>query len=113
MAEELIQFIGVSELDVAEQTIVNELSTEYYQKIKRALKNLTSLAVHVKVHSKQGSKKKYTIKIRAIAPTSIIESKMAADWDLGRTLHKAFKNVEREIEHKLMVSSGGLKAHQK
>ena len=100
MKEEVIQFIGVSDLNAEEQAIVNALSTEYYQKIKRSLNNLTSLAVHVKVHSKEGSKKKFAIRIRAIAPTSIIEAKLAHDWDLARTLHKAFENIEKEIEHK-------------
>lgn len=113
MAEEVIQFIGVNELSEDEQLIVNTLATEYYGKIKRALKNLTSMAVHVKTYKKEGAKKKFSINIRAIAPTGIFESKMAADWDLARTLHKAFKNIEHEIEHKLMVSSGGLKAHPK
>lgn len=112
MEKEVIQFIGVKELSPEEQAIVNTLSTEYYQKIKRSLKNLTSLAVHVKTYKKEGSKKKYSINIRAIAPTKIIESKMAADWDLARTLHKAFKNIEHEIEHKLKVSSQKPKGYE-
>ena len=39
-----------------------------------------------------------------MAPTQTFESTHAADWDLARTLHKAFKNIEHEIEHKLKVS---------
>lgn len=112
MDEEIIQFIGMKELSPEEQAIVNTLSTEYYQKIKRSLKNLTSLAIHIKMHKKGGAKKKYSIHIRAIAPTAIIESKRAADWDLARTLHKSFKNIEHEIEHKLKVSSQRPKAYE-
>ncbi len=102
MVEEVIQFIGVRELEPEEQQVVSNLSTEYYQKLKRSVKNFTSLAVHVKTHNKGGAKKKFSVHIRLIAPTHIIESrKAAADWDLARTLHKAFKNIENEVKDKL------------
>ncbi len=104
MEEEVIQFIGVNELSEEEQAIVKALSTEYYGKIKVALKNLTSMAVHIKTQKKEGSQKKFSIKVRVIAPTHVFESKHASDWDLARTLHKAYKNIEHEIEHKLKVS---------
>jgi hypothetical protein len=99
MQEEIIQFIGVKDLSEDEKEIVNTLSTEYYGKIKRSLKNLTSMVVQVKIYQKEGAKKKYSINVRVIAPTRMIEADKAADWDLARTLHKAFKNIEREIEH--------------
>ncbi|MBN2112135.1 hypothetical protein JW707_03485 [Candidatus Woesearchaeota archaeon] len=105
MKEEVIQFIGVKDLSDEEQATVNMLSTEYYGKIKRSLKNLTSLAVQVKTYQKEGAKKKYSVNVRVIAPTHIIEADKASDWDLARTMHKAFKNIEHEIEHKLKVSS--------
>lgn len=113
MEKEAIQFIGVKDLSDAEKATVNTLSTEYYQKIKVALKNITSLAVHVKLHgniedNEKSKKKKFSIKVRVIAPTHVIESNMATDWDLARTLHKAFKNIEHEIEHKLKVSDQDL-----
>lgn len=96
---EPIQFIGVKELDNVQQTIVNKLSTEYYDKIQRELKNLTSIVVHVKAYEKEGKKSKFSIHLRAIAPTKIFESTKAADWDLARALHKAFKDLERQILH--------------
>ena len=114
MAGEVIQFIGVSDLKEEEQAIVNALSTEYYEKIKVALHNLTSMAVHVKTQNdeadegKEKKRKKFSIKVRVIAPTHVFESTHASDWDLARTLHKAFKNIEHEIEHKLKVSDQDL-----
>lgn len=114
MAEEVIQFIGVADLKEEEQVIVNKLSTEYYGKIKTYLHNLTSVAVHIKTQNdeagegKEKKRKKFSIKVRVIAPTHIFESKHASDWDLARTLHKAFKNIEHEIEHKLKVSDQNL-----
>jgi len=53
---------------------------------------------------KEKKRKKFSIKVRVMAPTHVFESKHASDWDLARTLHKAFKNIEHEIEHRLKVS---------
>ncbi|MBU0536659.1 MAG: hypothetical protein KKE20_06855 [Nanoarchaeota archaeon] len=93
---EEIQFKGVSELSKEEKEIVNKLSTEYYAKIKRKLHNDTSLQLHIKAHSKGGERKKYSAHLRVIAPTKTLESK-EDDWDLARTLHKVYKNMETEV----------------
>jgi len=98
---EPIQIIGIKELDESDRNIVNKLANEYFLKIKRELQNITSLIVHIKCYKKEGKKKKYSINTRAIAPTRMFESSKAADWDLARTLHKSFKDLEREIQHKL------------
>ncbi len=100
MKTEVIQFIGVNELLEEEQETVKKLSAEYYDKIKRALNNITSLAIHVKTHGKDGQRKKYSIHVRALAPTQVFESNSDSDWDLARTLHKSFNNIEREIQHR-------------
>jgi len=114
MEEEIIQFIGVNKLGEEEKAIVEALATEYYGKIKTYLHNITSVAVHIKTQKdeadkgKEKKRKKFSIKVRVIAPTQVFESKHASDWDLARTMHKAFKNIEREIEHKLKVSDQDL-----
>lgn len=95
---EPIQIIGMNELDENELQIVNELSTQYREKLARDLKNITSLVVHVKLSQKEGNKKKYTIKTRVIAPTKIFESS-DSDWDLARTLHMVFNDLKRQIQH--------------
>jgi ribosome-associated translation inhibitor RaiA len=97
---EPIQVVGVDLLDEKEKAIANKLINEYYTKIVRELKNLTSVVVHLKLHSKGGKNKKFDIRVKAIAPTRIFESQ-ESDWDLARTLHRVFKNMERQIEHKL------------
>ena len=56
MEEEIIQFIGVKDLEPMEQEEVQRLTTESYPKIKRALKNITSLKVHVKTYKKGRAK---------------------------------------------------------
>lgn len=98
---EVIQYIGIDELDSSERAVLDKLSAEYYDKIQRSLKNITSIVVHIKEYGKGGDRKKYSLHLRAIAPTVIFESGKASDWDFARTLHKAFKDVERQIQHKL------------
>ena len=113
---EAIQYIGVEQLSTDERIALDTLSAEYYDKIQRSLKNVTSLIIHIKEYKKAAApekkeergdygkkpkRKKYDIHIKVVAPTRIFEEKHAADWDFARTLHKAFKNLEREIQHKL------------
>lgn len=97
---EPIQVVGIELLSEQEKTIANKLINEYYQKIVRELKNITSITVHLKAHTKGGKKKKFDVRVKASAPTRIFESQ-ESDWDLARTLHRVFKNMEREIQHKL------------
>ena len=101
MENEVIQFIGVSDLEPEEQSVVNRLSTEYYDKLKRQINNMTSLKVHVKVADKEGNRKRFDIHTHLIAPTRKFSSTKAQDWDLPRTLHKSFQDLENQIRHAL------------
>ncbi|MCX6707747.1 MAG: hypothetical protein NT001_06445, partial [Candidatus Woesearchaeota archaeon] len=94
---EIIQFKGLKELEDDEKEILNEISTEYYPKIKKKVHNMASVEVHVKAHSKQGSKKKYSVHIKVIAPTHIFESE-SDDWNLVRTLREAYESMLVELE---------------
>ncbi|NQU78685.1 hypothetical protein HQ545_02860 [Candidatus Woesearchaeota archaeon] len=99
---ESIQFNGLSELDPVDQEMVKTITKEYYDKIQQALKNMTSLVVHIKTHKKEGHRHKYEIMIRALAPTRIFESckgDEASNWDLASALHGALKNIQSEIQH--------------
>lgn len=97
---ETIQIIGIDELNDEDTGLVNTLANEYYGKIQRGLKSITSISLHIKQHSKTGNKHKSDIRVKVIAPTKIFESQ-ESDWDLARTLHKVFRNIERQIEHRL------------
>ena len=100
---EAIQVKGIDELNDEDKELVNTLANEYYGKIQRGLKNITSITLHIKEHSKTGGRHKSDIRVKVIAPTKIFESQ-ESDWDLARTLHRVFKNIERQIEHRLKVS---------
>ncbi len=107
MKEEVIQFVGVKDLTEAEQKVVNNLSTEYFQKIKRCLDNMLSLVVHIKCYKSGGKdnpekKKKFSVHIKCTAPGKIYESdKKSHGWDLAQSLHKGFEALENQIHHSL------------
>ena len=103
-----IQFIGMDEIkDDLEKSTIDKITNEYYGKIQDALREFTGIVIHLKQHSK-GGKKKWDIRIRVNAPSKMFEAQ-ESDWDLARTLHKVFQNLEREIEHKMKVSEHRLK----
>jgi hypothetical protein len=105
MKQEGIQYIGAKELNAAERAALDKLSTEYHRKISRMLKNMTSLVVHVKLYETAGKgdksaakkRRKYAIHARALAPTRTFTSTKAHDWDMARTLHKTFRDLENMI----------------
>ena len=98
---EPIQVIGIKDLDDMEIDAVNRLANQYYPKIQRELKNITSLAIHVKSYKKGGRYCKYSIHVRAIAPTRIFVSTKGFDWDINRALHKAFRDIIHRLHHSL------------
>ena len=108
---EPIQIIGIEELEDEEKGDFNKLVDEYYKKIQRELNNITSLTVHLKVHSKGGKAKKYDIRVKALAPTRIFEAQ-ESEWDLAKVLHKVFGNIIREIQHKLRTDSQRPKSYE-
>ena len=103
--QEVIQFVGVSDLDAAEQAVVHSLTTEHFEKIKRKLHNIVNMSVHVKCYMKDGDRKKYSLNVKVSAPTKSFDSNMSDDWELPRALHKAFDNIMHQIEHRLHNST--------
>ena len=75
------------------------MANEYYQKIVRNLKTITSLVIDLKSYKKTGKKQKYSLHIRVKGPFKTIEAS-AADWDLARVIHETFRALEREIQHR-------------
>jgi len=99
---ETIQFVGLNELDADEQEVVQRLSTEHYEKIKRSVKNIVSMIVHLKTYGGEGKKKKYAVHVRLHVPTrAVFESCKSHDWELPRAMHKSFDDIRHQIAHKL------------
>lgn len=101
MAIEPIQIIGIKDLDDMEIDAVNRLVNRYYPKIQREFRNITSLTIHIKKYEKGGKQTKYSIHIKAIAPTRIFVSTKGFDWDINKALHKAFNDIIDRVHHSL------------
>jgi len=99
MSMEKIKIIGIKELDDKEAETVNRLAKEYYGKIQRAIKNITSITMHIKTYKVTGKRKQYEVNVKVMAPTKTFDSK-ATEWDLAKALHMVFNKVERMIEHR-------------
>ena len=103
----IIHATGVEELTEKEKQLVNKLLNEYYIKIQKRLKNMSSLEFRVKEYGKSGErwltkKKKFSIHVK-INSDKFYEADYA-DWDLARTIHKVMNKLMNEIEHKLHSS---------
>jgi len=80
---------------------VQDLTTEYFKKIKRSVNNLVNITLQIKTYDKEGKRKKYSINLRLNAPTKEFASNRADDWELTRAIHKSFKDILTQIKHTL------------
>jgi hypothetical protein len=97
-----IQYIGLKGMEPVDQAMVKKIVVEESLRIERALKNLETLVVHIKPYSKGGARPKYSVHVRAVAPTKVFESaksRQAAHWDISSAIRSAFDNIEREVQH--------------
>ena len=97
---ETIQFVGVSDLKVAEQEAVHAITEEYVQKFKHTSTPFNQLVVHVKCYNPEGQRRKYSVHVRLIHPNHTFESK-ADDWSLSPVMHQAFEDIIKQMHHKL------------
>lgn len=95
---EKIKVIGIENLTLEEKDILNKFAEEYREKIERALKNKTSLSVHIKLHSPTGRRKEYEITVKTISAAKTFESS-SNEWKFHLGLLRAFQKIEHEIEH--------------
>ncbi len=94
-----IKYLGMEDLNEEEQNLTKQLSEEYFERIQRDLKNELCLIAHIKVMNTGGERKEFSISVRTEAPLQIIEAS-EEDWNLEVGLHKAYKKLEKEIQHK-------------
>lgn len=103
---EAISVRGIENLSEEQKKLVDKLLEEYYNRIQRQLKNITSLEVYIKEYKivgKENKEKKFSIHIRVMSSTKNFEGD-ASDWDLAKTLHKALNKIMNEIEHRFHPS---------
>ncbi len=113
LTQPLIQYVGLDGLDDAEKETLTQISSEYHDKIQRSMETPTTLVVTIKLHKVEGKKKKYSVRVHTIAAAITLETKHACDWDFARTLHKAFKNMERLVIHEFKADNQNKKVGTK
>ncbi len=91
--------VGKNQLNSREMRILEKLTSEYYEKIRRTLKKITSVKIVIKKQSKGNAK--FSVHVQAMAPARKFVSTHGHDFDFAKALHKAFNDVEIEIEHTL------------
>ncbi len=101
---QVISFSGDFDfLDEIDQKLVVELFENFYPKVKRMLNNEVSFEISLKIYKRLGTRKKFAMGFRVVAPTDIFEVS-AADWDLARTVHKVCNKMATEIEGRFHFS---------
>ena len=96
-----IKYVGLNDLNQIEQDSVHKLASEYFPKMKRGTSDLVSMKVHIKTHNEQGTRKTHSIHVQITTPNHKFTSTKAVDWDISRTMHKACKDCEAQIKHRL------------
>lgn len=106
-----IRFVGVKDLTLEEQKVVNELSTHYFKKLKRLVHNHMSLQLMIKTYAKDGARKKYSINLRLTMPSKSLVSNKTTEWDLNKSLHGAYRGLMQEVQNKFRSDNQFSKAY--
>lgn len=98
--DDILQFVGMSRLRMDERERVIELAERHYPKLKRAVKNIAQVIVHVKLHKVAGSRRKYSLHVKLVAPGHVYESNKHHGYDMTKVCLQAFDALIHEIEHR-------------
>jgi predicted transcriptional regulator len=111
-----IMFKGFQQLPEGyEKHYAEKLCSYYAEKIRYLLQNANTVSVHLKEYEKTGKpdkRHKYAIHLMVDYLGKKFVSTKAIDWDLARTVHKAFKDVETQISSHWRKDERMLKAHR-
>jgi hypothetical protein len=113
---EMIQYVGLRDLDEQEREAIQEIATKYHDKIKRKTKNDTRLMLHIKVHGAHkdkchgedhdaDKKIKYGVHLKVVSPMHIFESE-DSDFDIRKAANMVFEHMLNQIEHKFHDNQG-------
>lgn len=100
-----IQKTGFELLSDDENKDLEKLFSRHFQKIEKKLKNISSFHVHLKEYKKESNRKKFSIHLRIEAPTRRIFEADASGFDFKIVLHKLFKKINEELEHRFHLSN--------
>lgn len=105
----MITYKKMENLSSLELAAVRDHSEKEYQKISRSLTNC-NLGVEVRALSKQGSKKRFQVTLKLMAP-SILAVISNSDWNLPKAVRIAFDELGNRVEK--VTKKGSLKGRIK
>jgi len=93
-----IAFSGIEDLKQDEKEVLHRICGDYYPKVKRLHRDMTSVKVELKVLKKAGERRKYGVYAKSMSPARTFRSEVF-DWELSPALHKAFQKIQKEMKH--------------
>lgn len=103
---EKVRFIGLSEFDNVEKSVINDITLKSMKKIGRHIGDY-ELIVKLKKHSVANKKidesVKYSLHAKMEFPKILISASYA-DWELKRTLHITYGKLLNEVKHKFKTN---------
>ncbi len=107
IAGDIVRYSGTDVLTSEEKRILDKLSAEYFEKMKRSIKNIAEVIIHIKAYEEEGRRKKFSIDLRVNSPIlKTLISTRSHDWDFSRAVHKAFHDIESQLSTRLHLQSG-------
>ena len=97
-----LEKVGFELLNEKTREDFDKIFEEHSPRIERKLKNVESCRIMLKEYG-QGRRTKFSIHILVNYSGKTLEAD-ATDWDLRKTVRKAFNKIEEEIEHVFHVS---------
>lgn len=95
----IIKYVNLKDLTKEEKDTVKNIIENEFEKIHRLFSgNLVNLKIHTKIYRKE-KRKKYSIHLKAEAPTITFSTKSVADWDLKRVTRKSIDDLKNKIKH--------------
>jgi len=110
-----VQFVGLNDLDPADQKRIKEIIYAEFVILERELKNIKGLKIHFKEYSK-GGRNKYSVQMTIEAQTGpITVNKMSSpvQWDPVAITHKLIEKARQEIIHKYKTDTSYRKSYAK
>tara|TARA_Y100000031_G_C8057327_1_gene308977 strand:+ start:209 stop:529 length:321 start_codon:yes stop_codon:yes gene_type:complete len=103
-----IQMIGASDFDKEELETITEMAKHYEEKITHVVGTIEG-KMHLKKHSKGGKSTKYDLRLTVKVAKKTFDTQ-ESDWELNKTVHKVFKNIQNQITHKLHTDDSNPKS---
>lgn len=94
----IIQYIGLRDLEPLEQDIVKRISEQCSPRLLREAHNDIDITVHVKTHNKGGSRSKYSVHLKLVYANNVLDIDKVADWELPRAVADAFEAMHQKIK---------------